>query len=553
MGFASNVNIIALNIQDIIDVNTNSTNVNIVAADITSVNTAAGDILAIVSVANDKVTIDSIYADKATLDRLYASIDNLDRVFTSIDNLDTVKASIGNVDTVATDIVKVNNYYDTYLGEGSSDPAARRDGSALLGGELFFNTTLNEMRVYENGWLSITYGYSQADLQKSIGNINNPLLDLPLNNSLAMKQGVGSVTFSRSTTATYVDRYGVLQYAAIDEPRFEKDGLLIEGVSTNLVLNSEVVDGVVACTITSDAIAAPNGNVTADKVTGDGTSAEHYAQKIVTIPDDSTTYTLSVFVKKGTADTIKFALYIIGGSTIVYNYTTFTFSAETATKGAKVEKLSDGWYRLSQQITNNSLGNTALYNRIFVDGGGITTSTDTLYVWGMQSEALPFASSYIPTTTAAVTRGAENCYTDLLNNTPYLIGNYSVACDFNYLGKNTNNTVWSISNSTYIMFRATWGNGNGAVWYGTAASNTLTDFLSNTEYRAVTVYTASDVSFYVDGVYKNKVAGNLVIYNGLNRIQIGSERDPAANNLFGHIKNFRIWDRALTTQEAALC
>ena len=77
------------------------------------------------------------------------------------------------------------------------------------------------------------------NIQGAIGNINLPLLDIPLKNSLALKQGVGSVVFTRATTGTFIDRYGVLQTAAIDEARFEKEGLLIEGASTNLLTYSQ--------------------------------------------------------------------------------------------------------------------------------------------------------------------------------------------------------------------------------------------------------------------------------------------------------------------------
>lgn len=46
------------------------------------------------------------------------------------------------------------------------------------------------------------------------------------------------VKFKRASTATYINKSGVLTNAAIDEPRFEKDGLLIEGQRTNLLINS---------------------------------------------------------------------------------------------------------------------------------------------------------------------------------------------------------------------------------------------------------------------------------------------------------------------------
>ena len=46
------------------------------------------------------------------------------------------------------------------------------------------------------------------------------------------------VKFKRASTATYINKSGVLTNAAIDEPRFEKDGLLIEGQRTNYFVNS---------------------------------------------------------------------------------------------------------------------------------------------------------------------------------------------------------------------------------------------------------------------------------------------------------------------------
>ncbi|MEH5216396.1 phage tail protein, partial [Escherichia marmotae] len=41
------------------------------------------------------------------------------------------------------------------------------------------------------------------------------------------------VSFTRASTATYIDKSGCFAEAAINEPRFEKDGLLIEGQRTN--------------------------------------------------------------------------------------------------------------------------------------------------------------------------------------------------------------------------------------------------------------------------------------------------------------------------------
>ncbi|QXV84030.1 lateral tail fiber protein [Escherichia phage PeterMerian] len=50
------------------------------------------------------------------------------------------------------------------------------------------------------------------------------------------------VKFKRASTATYINKSGILTVAAIDEPRFERDGLLIEGQRTNNFSNSNSPD-----------------------------------------------------------------------------------------------------------------------------------------------------------------------------------------------------------------------------------------------------------------------------------------------------------------------
>ena len=86
-----------------------------------------------------------------------------------------------------------------------------------------------------------------------LGSTTNPLVDLKLQNQIDFT-GVGAVTFTRASTATYVDRYGVVQTAAVDEPRFEAEGLLMEGASTNLLLRSEEFDNAIWTTFGSPTI-----------------------------------------------------------------------------------------------------------------------------------------------------------------------------------------------------------------------------------------------------------------------------------------------------------
>ena len=48
-----------------------------------------------------------------------------------------------------------DNFDDTYLGAKASDPTVDNDGDPLTQGDLYFNTTANEMRVYDGGsWIA---------------------------------------------------------------------------------------------------------------------------------------------------------------------------------------------------------------------------------------------------------------------------------------------------------------------------------------------------------------------------------------------------------------
>ena len=48
-----------------------------------------------------------------------------------------------------------DNFDDTYLGTKASDPTVDNDGDALVAGALYFNSTDNEMRVYDGGtWIA---------------------------------------------------------------------------------------------------------------------------------------------------------------------------------------------------------------------------------------------------------------------------------------------------------------------------------------------------------------------------------------------------------------
>src|SRR5690606_14687750 len=122
------------------------------------------------------------------------------------------------------------------------------------------------------------------------------------------------VTITRASTGTYFDSAGVMQTAAIDEPRVDYDpdtlelrGLLVEGSRTNLWTRSAEFNQAVwvkseGTTITANAGTAPDGTASADKIIGAVGSGSRYVRQNATLTADG--YAASVFAAPAEASWI---------------------------------------------------------------------------------------------------------------------------------------------------------------------------------------------------------------------------------------------------------
>ena len=235
----------------------------------------------------------------------------------------------------------------------------------------------------------------------------------------------------RTTTATYLDDNGLLVTAKANAPRFDHSyngsnfeslGLLVEEAVTNYATWSEdtsILDFQENITVTTNTIVAPDGTTTADTVTStiNGGSNTCLVQKNFAVPNDSARYVFSCFIKPGTSPLTTLNLQFYGGtyaqSVLTITWSTLSFSY-TAGEMGTVTPYPNGWYRISLSLANNSSGNTNCAPRIYVrDQGSSNVSGHFMYVWGWQVEkasnfsSSKYATSYIPTTTASVTRGFD--------------------------------------------------------------------------------------------------------------------------------------------------
>jgi len=88
---------------------------------------------------------------------------------------DTAKTAAQAAQTAAE--TALDSFDDRYLGAKSSNPTLDNDGNALIDGALYFNTTVNRMRVYDLGnttWLEVTIvGSDLANVNTVAGSISN--------------------------------------------------------------------------------------------------------------------------------------------------------------------------------------------------------------------------------------------------------------------------------------------------------------------------------------------------------------------------------------------
>jgi hypothetical protein len=228
------------------------------------------------------------------------------------------------------------------------------------------------------------------------------------------------VTFTRSgNTATVVNSSGLIAAINANLPRFDFspvtlacNGLLIEESRTNSILYSNDLSQISAwtvstATLTPNAVISPDG--TQNAATISAAAQNPLAAQFYTIPLDAATYCISVYVKyvSGTKNfrlRCALTLGVAVATNIAFNAETGAFVSSSAGAVYTITNAGNGWFRVTLLATNNST-NTRLNLQLF--SGNDSTVTNSMAVYGCQSEIGAFATSYIPTVASTVTRNAD--------------------------------------------------------------------------------------------------------------------------------------------------
>jgi hypothetical protein len=388
-----------------------------------------------------------------------------------------------------------------------------------------------------------------------------PSLNLDFANTKALDP---RITFTRTTTGTRTNASGVLVSAAIDAPRFDYNpstlaplGLLIEEQRTNLLTYSEQFDnaawGATQVTVTANTSVSPNGATTADTITADGTTNPHYISAVDAIGAKA----ISVFAKAGTG---RFFQIAVGGT--AEPYANFDLTAGTSTAfgtgtTASITAFSNGWYRCAM-VTTNAAASAVRFALVSSTSSARLesfTSSATILLWGAQSELGAFATSYIPTTTAQVTRAADVAsmtgtnFSSWYNQTEgTLFAEYAkyanVSSRIATISNNTANNQIRLNGSVSTAIRPDWQIVDGnVVQANVLAVNTVAP---NVFAKTAGAYVVNSFNQATNAVLGTEDTSGTV--PSVSQMNIGANEGGAAS-LNGHIRNISYYPRRLSNAE----
>ena len=374
--------------------------------------------------------------------------------------------------------------------------------------------------------------------------------------SIKPTSGAGVMTVVRATTARRVNSAGLIESVAINVPRLDYTGggcpsILVEPARTNLVLRSEefnLIWSQTNATITANVTTAPDGTSTADKLVENATNNQHRIDQTTTSAIGTNTF--SVFAKKSERDSIWLRVQTSGAYFDLTNGTTSGATGVTAS----IENYGNGWYKCSiVRVSTAALEPVRINLAIGTNGTYLGNGTSGLFIWGAQLELGSYDTSYIPTTTATVTRTADEISKTGISS---LIGQTEGTLYAEVIIKNTENQICASihkdSAINYIFIAQL----NNKRQFSLRANNVtifnynVGVFLSGTNKVALVYNTNGTISAFLNGVKVSTLSTSAFAFsNTLDSLQIYDDNYYSLQNTNNN-KSTILFKTALTDGQA---
>ncbi|WP_264830925.1 prophage tail fiber N-terminal domain-containing protein [Escherichia coli] len=389
------------------------------------------------------------------------------------------------------------------------------------------------------------------------------------------------VKFKRASKATYINKSGVLTEAAIDEPRFERDGLLIEGQRTNYMLNSESPaswgrsSNMDVPETGTDSFGFTYGKfVCNDSLIGQTSAinmASIAATKSVDVSGDNKYVTTSCRFKTELQVRLRIRFDKYDGSA-----TTFLGDAYIDTQTLEINMTGGASGRITARVRKDETTGWIFAEATIqaIDGelkigsqiqyspkqGGATVSGDYIYLATPQVENGACVSSFIISGTTAATRASDMVTIPTENN----IYNRPLTClvevnrNWGDIPPNVAPRIFDFSGVPPIE-SITYAFNTTEKCYGQLYIQTYK--ASTSTYVSSVFAGRTDVRKFIGGFNIYSDGTKRVVSNGeatktmktewtgvktRTFIRIGGQATSGTRHLFGHLRNLRLWHKELT-------